>query len=36
MIGNDSDCGYDSDSFSIYEILIVACSIDGLPYRRMQ
>jgi len=26
MIGNESDSGYDSDSISIYEIFIVACS----------
>jgi hypothetical protein len=36
MIGNDSDCGYDCDSTSIYEILIVACSVHGLPSRLMQ
>ena len=36
MIGNDSDCGYDFDSTSIYEILIVACSVYGLLCRLMQ
>jgi len=36
MIGNDSDCGYDCHSISIYEILIVACSVHGLPRRLMQ
>jgi hypothetical protein len=36
MIGNDSDCGYDCDSNSIYEIFIVACSVHGLPRCLMQ
>jgi hypothetical protein len=36
MFGNNSDCGYDSNSNSIYEILIVACSVYGLPCRFLQ